>query len=267
MNIKNKSRRQKIFYALGVAGLLILLVFVSRIESRQFSTELLFETDAIETIKNEVAVVRSTREDYFTMIGYGNGGVYDQFQLDLTCVEDLDERSIFLKNLRNDFKRMILVADFRLTEQQINSRERAVEALMARVFGDETSAMLDKTVAEIGLDEKTKTKLDEIEAEIEKIMQEILPEEELEALKKEETEKRINFQQATEKFKNCAQIYKKVEDCTGELSAWFTARSGYEALILRLENLHDEKQQMIVELLTPVEKEINQFIYADLNSN
>jgi len=260
MKIKNKSRRQKFFYAISTIGLLILLFFVSRIESCWFSTELLFKTEMIETIKEEVAEVRSARENYFAEIGYGNDGTYDQFRIDLDCLEDLDQRLLFLKNLRNDLKRMIVVADFRFLEQQVNSRKRAIESLKARVFGDESEVILDKATAEIGLDDETKKKLNDFESEIEKILQEVLSDEEVVEIQKREAETRTKFQQATKEFENCAQIYNKVEDCAGELSAWLVVWDDYRALVLELENLAIEKERESTERLAPIEAEIDKLI-------
>jgi hypothetical protein len=263
MKIPKKSRRQKLFFALGATGLLILLALVSRIGPRQFSSELLFKTEMIETIKNEVAEVRSARAEYFAEIGYGNSGAYDQYQIDSNCIADLDRRLLSLKNLRNDFKKMIAVADFHFFEQQIQSRERAVESMMARILDDETDVTLEKSVAEIGLDEKTKAKLDALELEIKKIMNEVLSDEELTELKKNESAKRTKFQQATKEFENCAQIYQKVESCAGELSKWFVARDEYQALVLELQNLAVEKEREATERMAPIQAEIDEL----LNSN
>ena len=263
MNIKQKSRRLKIFFALGATGFLILILLVLRIDSRQFSSELLFKAEMIETIKDEVAEVRSAREDYFAEIGYGNFGAYDQYQVDSKCLEDLDQRLLSLKNLRNDLKRMVAATDFHFLEQQIEAREKAVESMMARVFGDETGAELDKSVAEIGLDEKTKKKIDALESEIEKIMQEILSDAELVEIEKNESEMRVKFNQATQKFENCAQVYGQLKDCQGELSQWLVVRDEYQAMVLELNNLSMEKEQEITERLAPIETEIEEL----LNSN
>jgi hypothetical protein len=262
MKIENKARRRKIFLALGVMGFLFLLV-VLYIDPRRISAELLFDTEMIETIKNEVAQVRTTREDYFAEIGYGNSGAYDQYQIDSNCVEDLDQRLLSLKNLRNDFKRIIVIADFNFFEQQISARERAVESLMARVFGDETGVALEKSVAEIGLDEVTKAKLDALEAKIKKTLQEILSDEELAEIKENESAMRTEFNQATQKFQNCAQIYQTVDECSGELSNWLVLWKEYKALILELKNLSAEKEQEATERLAPIEAELE----ALLNSN
>ena len=124
-----KTLRENKKMQLFVIFFAIIIIFTIgyRLEAKNLTAGLPFETNAIESIQAEATIVKSTRDDYFHMIGKGNGGAYDEYLNSIDCISNLDLKLISLKNLRNDLRRLVEEVGLRKQELEIRKAIEYIE--------------------------------------------------------------------------------------------------------------------------------------------
>ncbi|MCK5472315.1 hypothetical protein KAI54_03970 [Candidatus Gracilibacteria bacterium] len=245
-----RQNRKLQFIVVAMIAVLLFL-FSWKMEDKTFAAELPRNFNAIEAIKTEVAVVKSARDDYFSAIGKGNGGVYDQHQDSVDCLANLDLRLISLKNLRNDLQRL-------LGEIGLREREQRIEKSL-----DFISQIGNKNLPQVHVEKE----LQVVGEKMLKVMNEIFPEGEIKTLEEEEAKAELAFRQSTARLENCMEIYDNLEKCESEFENWIEQWMKYQGLALELKNTLTEKALEAETKLAPFEKQFEEIIYKNDENN
>jgi len=227
-----RQNRKLQFVAVVLVAVMATLLFLFgwKMEGRNLAAELSRDFSAIEAIKTEVAAVKSARNNYFRAIGKGNGGAYDRYQDSADCPANLDLRLVSLKNLRNDFRR--LVGEIELLEREIK-----IEKIFA-VIEEFSKGDGEESITEL-LEESGVESLDEVEFlddvvktanetkflnDVTKMTEEVF---DMEGLKAREAAAREMLEKDTISLVNCLKIFESWEKCGAESATFLETREFY----------------------------------------